>query len=340
MDEGSVACIEALIDGERKAIPLAANMVCSIGRDSQSTIVINHHLVSRNHAMIHCAAGGDFLVSDLGSRNGTFVNGHNAKGAVHLRDGDQIRIGEATMVFRACAAIPDAGEHTEGDTTAGAWSQDLITVLVIDIRDYTGMSRRLGEAAVAKVMNAFNREARAIFRRRGCWSMKFIGDAVMGVWLHQPGASKKTEVLAALQSLLEMEHMASGLPARLELDEPLRIGAGLNTGMAALGNVGSNTTADFTAMGDAVNKAFRLESATKELGSDLVLGPMTFRLLAPVAGIKGLFIPQDVTLKGYENPERVYALAGPLEPLVVHLTQKACESESSEGCRSIPPTAS
>jgi len=66
------------------------------------------------------------------------------------------------------------------------------------------------------------------------------------------------------------------LRERFELPNEVRIGAGLNTGTAAVGNPGSAQVMDFTALGDTVNAAFRLETASKELKTDVVLGQPTF----------------------------------------------------------------
>ncbi len=73
-----------------------------------------------------------------------------------------------------------------------------------------------------------------------------------------------------------------------------------------MGNLGSVAAADYTALGDAVNKAFRLETAAKEAKHDMLIGSFTWECLSsrPEAGH---FAPHTVTLKGYEQPETAYA---------------------------------
>jgi adenylate cyclase len=108
------------------------------------------------------------------------------------------------------------------------------------------------------------------------------------------------------RALVELVEMIGRLNGELSLPRPLAFGAGVNSGLAVTGNMGSSGLADHTAMGDAVNKAFRLETASKEIGRELVLGASTLALLPEAA--RGLFTPHSVLLKGYDAPEDVYAL--------------------------------
>jgi adenylate cyclase len=92
----------------------------------------------------------------------------------------------------------------------------------------------------------------------------------------------------------------AGLRERFRLPSELRVGAGLNTGSAAVGNPGTHQVMDFTALGDSVNVAFRMETATKELGADVVLGKNTFDYLRPLPASTRDFDTAEVKLKGYD----------------------------------------
>ena len=70
-----------------------------LGRDREAIVWIDSATVSRRHARI-MVTGGDAVIEDLGSRNGTSVGGQKIHGAVHLADGDRLRLGAATMTFR------------------------------------------------------------------------------------------------------------------------------------------------------------------------------------------------------------------------------------------------
>ena len=99
----------------------------------------------------------------------------------------------------------------------------------------------------------------------------------------------------------EIENATAEISRTLPLPGPLRIGAGVNTGPAILGGT------DYTALGDAVNAAFRLEAATKTLGAGVVVGDPTFRelgLLQPAP-----FVRREVALKGYEALSTAWAVS-------------------------------
>jgi adenylate cyclase len=73
-----------------------------------------------------------------------------------------------------------------------------------------------------------------------------------------------------------------------------------------VGNAGSSDRSDYTALGDTVNAAFRLESSTKEIGMDIALGESTYRYISHL-GAHQLFQQYDVNLKGYDKPTVTYA---------------------------------
>ena len=100
---------------------------------------------------------------------------------------------------------------------------------------------------------------------------KFIGDAVMARWssVETQGAPPVVDVLRAASAIYQLPH---ALPAQFGLhDVDLRTGVGVHLGTISLGNLSKGSDGAFTAMGDAVNVAFRLESSTRELDTELVV---------------------------------------------------------------------
>jgi adenylate cyclase len=82
---------------------------------------------------------------------------------------------------------------------------------------------------------------------------------------------------------------------------------GINTGYAMVGNTGTGDRPDYTAIGDTVNAAFRLESCTKQIHRDIALGESTYNYLADLGRAQQRFSQYTVTLKGYETPTLTYA---------------------------------
>jgi adenylate cyclase len=302
--------LEVTIGGQARRFPVPAGSTCHIGRDPDCEIPLPDASASRNHAIVQHTHSGDLYLSDLGSRNGTFVNGQLLMAPSLLRRGDVIGIGDHQLVVHKDSAAPlmkSAASRLALPTLLNLRMQ-MITVLVADIRDYTGLSRRLGEQRISQIIGVFMQEAGAVLQRNGSWAQKYIGDAVMSVWVHPKERVEAAEMRSVLQAARELAGIVESLQARFGLDAPVRIGIGINTGLAATGNMGCSALADYTALGDVVNKAFRLESASKEVGCDIVLGRNTYRSLSLEAGARQMLTSHSVQLKGYDHPEPVYVL--------------------------------
>ncbi len=300
--------IDVVIDGEDRTFDLTDLPSLSIGRNPQSTVVlVDDPMVSRKHALVQREASGEYYLSDLGSRNGTTRNGLPVTAPVPLRDGDSFMIGSHRFVFHQPA---DRAEEEESyqEPTDVLVVERLISILVMDIRNYTGLARELGESRVSELMNKLFHESGRMLKQQGSWAQKYIGDAVMAFWVHTDHEGRPREVMNIFDSLLELARIVEELNAEFELPNPLRFGAGINSGLAVTGNMGSAGLSDHTAMGDAVNKAFRLETASKEVGRQIVLGASTFGLIDAPEAARPLFTTHTVLLKGYDEPEDVYAL--------------------------------
>lgn len=302
-------CLELLAGSEvTQTFALDPTAICRIGRSSQSTIVLADNGVSRNHAMVQCTQDGEYYLSDLGSRNGTTVNQRRVTAPLLLRNGDRITIGSHELRFRGGNEPEPEPESDldESQTVLGCLPR-LITVLVTDIRDFTGLSRRLSESSLSEVISTFIRDCGTALNRNGAWAQKYIGDAVMAIWVHKTEQPEVGEMVAVFESLLHLTEVAASLQGRFGLDAPIRIGAGINTGVACIGNMGSEAASDYTALSDAVNLSFRLESATKELGCDLAVGPATFDFLQTQVAADAHFRAHTVQLKGYKESRLLYA---------------------------------
>lgn len=255
---------------------------------------------------------GEFYLIDLGSRNGSFVNGRRVSVPVTLQNGDRLTFGQTELEFYAPDVIPsiEAGgisDSQEFTATATLHVRRLISVLVVDIRNFTVMTRQIDEKVLSEVIGTWFRCAGDIIREYGSWVDKYIGDAVMAVWIHGAQGVSHEEMIRIAHALDSLHKMTSKLHERYPLPFPLRIGAGLNTGYAMVGNTGTGDRPDYTALGDTVNAAFRLESSTKQIGMDIALGETTYRYLAKSGIGDDLFQQHTVSLKGYDVPTVTYA---------------------------------
>lgn len=300
--------VDVVIDGEDRTFDLADATSLSIGRHPQCTVVLaDDSMVSRKHALVQRESSGDFYLSDLGSRNGTTCNGMPVTSPVLLRDGDSFTIGSHRFVFHHTAPTSTEVEALQ-EATDVLVVERMMTIMVLDIRNYTVMARELGEARVSEIMNRLFHEAGSLLKGRGSWAQKYIGDAIMAIWIHADEEGRARELASIFESMTGLAEIIERINHEVELPRPLAWGAGLNSGVAVTGNMGSAGLSDHTALGDAVNKAFRLESATKEVGRDVLLGNSTFEIMAPPASVVSAFTEHLVELKGYDLPERAWGL--------------------------------
>ena len=173
------------------------------------------------------------------------------------------------------------------------------TFLFTDVRGFTAMSEKLEPEEVTKIMNkALTIQANAV-KEYGGMVDKYIGDAMMAVF-NAPIDLPGHETAAVLCARDIQENIKKA-------DIDVEIGVGVNTGYAVIGNMGSDTRFDYTAIGDAVNLAARLESSTKEVGEDIVIGYDTISSsnFSNEVLLKEL---DSIFVKGKEKPIKIYTL--------------------------------
>jgi len=177
------------------------------------------------------------------------------------------------------------------------------TFLFTDVRGFTSLSESLPPEDVTYIMNkALTAQQKAV-QKHGGMVDKYIGDAMMAIFnapLDQLDHETKA-VDCALDIMKNMEELNKefknkGIP-------PVAIGIGINTGKAVIGNMGSESRFDYTAIGDAVNTGARLESATKDVGVDLLIGEST----AMFNSKHQLKLIDEISVKGKEKSLKVFS---------------------------------
>ena len=149
------------------------------------------------------------------------------------------------------------------------------TFLFTDVRGFTAMSEKLKPEDVTYIMNKVLTAQQIAVQNHGGMVDKYIGDAMMAIF--NAPLDLKDHAKAAVDCALEIIKNINDLAVELQAERlpEIAIGIGINTGPAAIGNMGSATRFDYTAIGDAVNVAARLESATKERKVDLLISEST-----------------------------------------------------------------
>jgi adenylate cyclase len=292
-------------------LPLVGRNYWTIGRGKDNDFVIPDQCISRNHAILQ-STGTEFYIIDLGSRNGTFVNGRRVSIPLTLRDTDRVTFGKTELEFHCPSTThPTQTPRHSADRetmTSVLHERRLTSVMVVDMRDFTVLTRQLDEEMLSSLIGNWFRQAGDIIRDTGSWVDKYIGDAIMAIWFHGQEEVTKEELMQIFQAAIALNKMTEELSAQYPLPFNLRIGTGINTGYAMVGNTGSDDHPDYTAIGDTVNAAFRLESTTKEIGLDIAIGETTYSYLSQFKQVQQLFHQHQVILKGYEQSTITYGI--------------------------------
>jgi adenylate cyclase len=294
-----------VLEPSGRRFPLGEGQSWAIGRGDGCAVLLDSRSVSRLHALIQRKDGGDLALVDLGSRNGSFVNGNRVSFPVVLSDKDKLVFGDQELLFRNPAhsesILAAAPTDMRNEPTTALHTHSLATIMVVDIRDFTPLARTLPESLLSQTIGTWFLRSGQITQKLGSWAQKYIGDAVMAVWVHDRPAQVGADLLKALRAVSEINQATEEISKALPLPAPLRIGAGVNTGPAIIGGT------DYTALGDTVNAAFRLESATKVLGLSVAIGEKTYEGLAS-PGLSG-FTRREVELKGYDGQSTAWAIS-------------------------------
>lgn len=180
-----------------------------------------------------------------------------------------------------------------------------VAVLFVDIRGFTSLSEALTPEQVVEMLNEYLAlTTEAIFANGGTLD-KFIGDATMAVF-NAPIALPDYEA-KAVQAALDIVHGAEKVNLRIKekIGREVTFGVGVNCGKAVVGNIGCETRMDYTAIGDTVNTAARLEG--KALGGQVVISEKLRRRL------EGRIITEplgEMMLKGKAEPLEVHSVLG------------------------------
>jgi adenylate cyclase len=172
-----------------------------------------------------------------------------------------------------------------------------IGVLFADVRGFTSLAERMDPTAVAELLNRFYESASAVLSRSAILD-KLVGDEVMALYLPQLLHDGWEDHM-----LRDARDLLAGVGYGTAGDPWLRLGVGIDVGRAFVGNVGSGEVKDFTAIGDVVNTAARLQSAA-EAGQVVISERLVRRLSEPPAEA----MQTSLTLKGKSEPEPVRVL--------------------------------
>jgi adenylate cyclase len=207
---------------------------------------------------------------------------------------------------------PAVAAHLESTDPANLGGQSqIVTVLFSDLRGFTSMSEQLQSAEVVEQLNAYlSVMVETIFEHGGTLD-KFMGDGIMAYFgapiIQDDHADRAVRCgMAMMEALdtLNQDREAHGLPA-------LKMGVGIHTGEATLGTIGSPMRREYTAIGDTVNVASRLESMTKAAGVPMLVSETT---QAALADTYSFVRTETAQIRGHQRSYETFVPEALLDP--------------------------
>ena len=239
---------------------------CSLGRAPTNQIALADDRASRRHALVHAQEQHQYWLVDLGSSNGTLLNGRRVSQPTELRDTDRIEIGATALTFRQPAATATAiTRAAASDQTVVDIKSDPCWLLVADIIGSTRLQEKFRADEIPVLTGRWLAECKQLVEECGGAINKFLGDGFFAYWHARSGS--ELQVKRALEALKRLQN-DSKLPFRIVLHYGTVFRGGPSMGEESLS-------------GREVNFVFRMEKVAGELKEPRLLSEMAASLLHP-----------------------------------------------------------
>ncbi|MBN8417471.1 MAG: FHA domain-containing protein [Verrucomicrobia bacterium] len=274
-----------LPNGERHDL----NGNCSIGRAPDNSLPLAGSEVSRRHAIIQAQGEREFWLVDLGSANGTYVNGRRISQSVRLHNGDIIRIAGNELEFSSeiLSAMHPAGPQVMASTMIHI-RQAQCWLMVADIIGSTQLSQTLPGAQFPRMTGSWFKNCRQIIDECGGHMSKYLGDGFFCYW--DDTEDSAIQVRQAVARLYEAQ-LAANPPFRLVL----------HFGAAMLGTV--PTMNELNLHGPEVNFVFRVEKVASTLKQTVLFSEAAVKKMAAENEVK---LAGECAVEGFSTQYKFY----------------------------------
>jgi adenylate cyclase len=278
----NTAVSTAWLDVGDRQFPLVGKTF-SLGRAKDNNVVFTSTKVSRRHALVHAQGGAEFSLVDLGSSNGTHLNGRRVIQPVALQTGDVIQIGEQSLTFRLETLSGDQPYVTEAQMTVRDVSELTCWFLLLDIENFVQLSSEVPAEELARMVGAWLAECQRVVEGHGGTLSKFLGDGMLVYW-----NAKLCEVTNVAEGLNVLASMQT------RRQPPFRWA--LHFGSAIFG--AAVATGELSALGQDLNFLFRMERLAAGQGFSSLVSESAQNQLAPFVQVRPL---GAFALKGFEG---------------------------------------
>ncbi|PID78255.1 MAG: adenylate/guanylate cyclase domain-containing protein [Deltaproteobacteria bacterium] len=218
-------------------------------------------------------------------------------------ENESLFIKEAFAAYVSPVVLKKLAENPEKLTLGGEEKE--LTTLFLDIRDFTTISEALDSTSLVNLLKELFNPLTGIIQKNNGYVDKYIGDAIMAFYNAPVDIENHAEM--ACKTALEMMRLMKSeeLKKNLKTDFNVKIGVGINTGPAVIGNTGAHNRFNYTAIGDSVNLASRLQDLNKTYKTSILISEFTKK----EAGDKFLTRKiEEVMVKGKTKGVFVYEL--------------------------------
>jgi len=236
---------------------------CAIGRSITNQIVLPENKVSRRHAIIHSQGAHEYWLVDLGSSNGTYLNGRRVSQPTRLQDRDQVSVGDAVLAFRQ-RTTPAATLSGVNDATITEIRRAHCWLLLADIVGSTQISRKLAAQDLSMMIGQWLGWSKELVERHQGVINKFLGDGFFAYWNE---TAPPAVIANALKELREAQERA----------QP-HFRVVVHYGEVAMGGA---SLGEESLVGAAVNMIFRIEKLAGSMGESRLMSLDAQKLLAP-----------------------------------------------------------
>ncbi|MBN8911280.1 MAG: adenylate/guanylate cyclase domain-containing protein [Rhizobiales bacterium] len=227
---------------------------CSIGRSSSNDIVLGDERVSRKHAIVHRQDRNEYWLVDLGSGNGSFVNGLRVALPTRLKDGDGVAIGATTLKFRQSKTSAHSMPIASSPLTVIEVKSTTCWMLVADLVGSTELALKHAPERWASTVGGWTGDCRRIVETNDGAINKYLGDGFLAIWPREE--QQTTPVASAVKALLEMQ-ASNHLPFRIAIHYgDVMMGGGQSMGEDSLSGIELVLLFRMEKIAGAMNRAF------------------------------------------------------------------------------------
>lgn len=248
---------------------------CSIGRAEDNDVILKDDKVSRRHALIHRQDNRSYWIIDLGSGNGTYLNGKRLTSPTPLKNEDRIQIARQSLVFFQEAPGSESSAPLSGpNETIIDIRERRVWLLVGDLVGSSRIAAELPPEESARFIGRWLSDCGALVEACEGSINKYLGDGFLAYWSDDERAAGN--VLKALQRFMRMRQQDGALPFRLAIHQG-RITSG-----------GSGSLGEESLLGLDVNYVFRMEKLAAQLRTWLLFSETATQALGDLLPLKSL----------------------------------------------------